>query len=31
MPEIAVPETPQPFDDTLTQPIDMRELLAARD
>jgi len=31
MPEITLPEYSQTFDDTLTQPIDMSELLAARD
>jgi len=31
MPEISRPESSSAFEDTLTQPIDMSELLAARD
>jgi hypothetical protein len=31
MPETTLPESSSPFEDTLTQPIDMSELLAARD
>lgn len=31
MPDATLPQSSRPFDDTLTQPIDMSELLAARD
>jgi hypothetical protein len=31
MPDALLPQPSRPFEDTLTQPIDMSELLAARD